>query len=76
MIWDSFFDDDQETYKGYMIWKKISIDQHIIIDQSDVLFEGYLNKFDNKSNSLKERFFILTKRCLYYKKVITIHSRI
>lgn len=70
MIWDSFFDDDQTSMQGFMIWKKIDQNLTLNIDPSDIVFEGYLNKFDVKANRLKERFFILTKKSLFYKKVI------
>jgi hypothetical protein len=54
-----------------MIWKKMDHNLIPSIEPRDIVFECYLNKFDIKANRLKERYFILTKKSLYYKKVFS-----
>lgn len=69
MIWDSFFDDEVgEGGQGYSIWKKVDSKTFQDPPASEIIFEGYLIKTDAKTNSQKERFFILTKEHLIYKK--------
>ena len=71
MLWDSFFDDEASTRAsgGYTIWKKLDGNSDPDPPANQVLFEGYMLKTDSKSNTLKERFFVLTREKLFYKKV-------
>ena len=60
---ESFFDDNTS---GFKLWSKKITD--IRLNNSDILFKGFLQKINRKNNKLKERYFILTKNQLFYLK--------
>ena len=75
MIWNSFFDDEKACIEqSYMIWKKVTNHYQSHVSDTDVVYSGFLLKFDIKANVLKERYFVLTKDRLYYKKVTDTES--
>lgn len=60
---ESFFDDNEA---GFKLWSKKVAD--VKLRAEDVLFKGFLLKMNRKNNKLKERFFILTQKQLFYLK--------
>ena len=77
MIWDSFFDDSTENIGShYSIWKSATNEEELESeeDPEEIIHQGYLNKTEANNLSMKERYFVLTKDRLYYKKVTHLHA--
>ena len=58
---ESFFDDNSPNYK---IWQ--SPNGIYKLDIKDIVFQGYLLKYCQANKQLKERYFILTEKYLFY----------
>ena len=70
MNWDSFFDDQTDEDVPYSIWKRVNSPEDTIdMDNQPILYEGYFLKSESNSDSLKERYFVLTPTHLLYRKV-------
>ena len=72
MLWDSFFDDENESPHSFSIWKKCDdeFSRHLEENQKTV-FQGVLCKAEKKSKGVEmsERIFVLSDKYLLYKKV-------
>ncbi len=60
---ESFFDTNLLNFK---LWSKNVTDY--TIKEDEVLFKGSMLKINRKNNKTKERYFVLTKKNLFYLK--------
>ncbi len=60
---ESFFDKEEP---GFKLWSKKVSD--LTINPEEVIFEGFLFKINRETNKKKKRYFVLTKKKLYYLK--------
>lgn len=60
---ESFFDQNDTSFK---LWSKKA--KKLEINPSDILHKGKMSKINRKTNKTKDRYFILTKKNLYYLK--------
>ena len=72
MLWDSFFDDENESPHSFSIWKKCDDDFSRQVEENHkTIFQGVLCKAEKRTKGIEmsERLFVLTDKCLLYKKV-------
>lgn len=60
---ESFFDDNSS---GFKLWSKKVSD--VKLNAEDIIFKGLMLKMNRKNNKLKERYFIMTQKQMYYLK--------